>query len=372
MARPSIKEDSMNSSKDQYPQRVIDLNKLRENLAALTGRCQDLLIEISPVVKGANALREVVRVMEECSPRYLCTSRLDQARRMKADGIQTPLMMIRIPSPAEVPEMVVLCDASLNSDLSLLRAINEEAGRQGKTHAVILMQDLGDLREGWWSAEELIQAALEVENNLSHLHLLGVGTNLSCYGSIKPDKRNMQGLASLAQEVEEAIGRPLEIVSGGASTSVYMVLEGSMPDKINHLRLGEIILNGTSGTGNPDFLHQDVFTLRAQVSECREKPSHPVGQLGLDAFGKPRVYQDRGIRRRAIVNVGRVDYGDPEDIIPRQAGIEVLGASSDHTLLDTADYPGELKAGDVLEFSLNYGGAAFLSSSPSVHVKYIQ
>ena len=132
----------MNSSKDQYPRLVIDLNKLRENLAALTGRCQDLLIEISPVVKGANALTEVVRVMEEFNPRYLCTSRLDQARRMKAEGIQTPLMMIRIPGPAEVPEMVALCDASLNSDLSLLRAINEEAGRQGKTHAVILMQKI--------------------------------------------------------------------------------------------------------------------------------------------------------------------------------------------------------------------------------------
>ena len=359
----------MNSLQDQYPRLVIDLDKLRKNLAALTGRCQDLLIEISPVVKAANALPEVARVMGE-KARYLLTSRMDQVRRMKADGIATPIMMIRIPMLSELEEMVALCDASLQSDLSVLRATEETAARQGKTHSVILMQDLGDLREGFWYAEELVQVALEVEKQMPHLHLLGVGTNLSCYGSIKPDKRNMQGLASLAQEVEDAIGRPLEIVSGGASTSVYMVLEGSMPDKINHLRLGEIILNGTSGTGNPDFLHQDVFTLRAMVAECREKPSHPVGQLGLDAFGKTRVYQDRGIRRRAIVDVGRLDYGDPEDITPLQPGVQVLGASSDHTLLDVEDYPGDLKAGDVLEFGLSYGSTAFLCGSPSIHICY--
>ena len=359
----------MDSLKDQYPQLVIDLDKLRENLAALTGRCQDLLIQLSPVVKAANALPEVCRVLSD-SAGYLCTSRMDQLRRMKEAGIETPLMMIRIPMLSELDEMVSLCDASLQSDLAVLRATEEAAARQKRVHKVILMQDLGDLREGFWYAEELIQAALEVENQMPHLHLLGVGTNLSCYGSIKPDKRNMQGLASLAREVEEAIGRPLEIVSGGASTSMYMVLEGSMPDRINHLRLGEIILNGTSGTGNPDFLHRDVFTLRAQVSECREKPSHPVGQLGLDAFGKPRVYEDRGIRRRAIVDVGRVDYGDPEDITPLTKGIEVLGASSDHTILDVEDYEGELKAGDVLEFGLSYGSTAFLSSACGIHICY--
>ena len=53
-----------------FPQLVIDLDKLRKNLAALTVRCQDLLIEISPVVKAANALPEVARVMGE-KARYL-------------------------------------------------------------------------------------------------------------------------------------------------------------------------------------------------------------------------------------------------------------------------------------------------------------
>ena len=55
----------MNSLHDQYPMLVIDLNKLRENLAALTGRCQDLLIEISPVIKAAGAPGVHVMYMNE-------------------------------------------------------------------------------------------------------------------------------------------------------------------------------------------------------------------------------------------------------------------------------------------------------------------
>ena len=206
----------MKACRDPYPQLIVDLDKLRENLAAVIDRCHDSLVEVTGVVKGANALPEVARVFAESGLKYLATSRLDQVRAMRAAGIETPMMLIRIPMRSELPELVRLCDASLVSDLGTLRALNDEAARQGKVHRVMLMIDLGDLREGWWSAEELVDAAVEVERQLKSLHLLGVGVNLSCYGSVKPDKRNMQGLVSLAHDVEEAIGRELEYVSGGA------------------------------------------------------------------------------------------------------------------------------------------------------------
>ena len=360
----------MNCFRDPYPQLEIDLDKLRENLAALIERCHDSLVEVSPVVKGVNALPEVARVFAESGVKYLCTSRLDQVKSMLEAGIRTPVMLIRIPMLSELEGVVRYCAASLNSDLTVLRALNAEAERQGKVHGVILMLDLGDLREGFWDAEELVDAAVEIENELEHLHLLGVGTNLSCYGSVMPNKRNMQGLVSLACDVERAIGRKLEYVSGGASTSAYMVLNGTMPYRVNHLRLGEIVLNGQCASGAPDFLHRDVFTLRAEVTECREKPSFPVGELTVDAFGKTREYVDRGIRRRAIVDIGRVDYGDCEDIIPRRAGVEVLGASSDHTVLDVNDIEGELKVGDILEFDIDYASMVYLTDSSGVHITY--
>ena len=355
-------------NRDRYPQLEVDLGKLKENLTALRERCQDSFVGIAGVVKGAGAWESVVRVFDEAGLSYLATSRVDQLRSMREQGVKTPLMLIRIPMRSELADAVALADASLQSDLGVLRATEAEAARQGKTHGVVLMIDLGDLREGFWDAEELIGAAVAVERDMPHLHLLGVGVNLSCYGSILPDKRNMQGLASLAYEVERAIGRPLEIVSGGSSTSMYMVLGGTMPYRINNLRLGEIVLLGSIYGCSPDFTHKDVFTLRAEVVECRDKPSFPVGQLTVDAFGRTQEYEDRGIRRRAIVAVGRLDYGEPCDITPRMAGIEVLGASSDHTILDVEAVKDRIKVGDILEFDVNYASLANLTNARGVEL----
>ena len=356
-------------NRDRYPQLEVDLGKLKENLTALRERCQDSFVGIAGVVKGAGAWESVVRVFDEAGLSYLATSRVDQLRSMREQGVKTPLMLIRIPMRSELADVVALADVSLQSDLGILRATESEAARQGKTHGVVLMIDLGDLREGFWDAEELIGAAVAVEREMPHLHLLGVGVNLSCYGSILPDKRNMQGLASLAYEVEQAIGRPLEIVSGGSSTSMYMILNGTMPYRVNNLRLGEILLVGRANYGcDPDFTHKNVFTLRAEVVECRDKPSFPVGQLTVDAFGRTQEYEDRGVRRRAIVAVGRLDYGDCRDVTPRMAGIEVLGASSDHTILDVEAVKDTIKAGDILEFDVNYASLANLTNTPGVEL----
>ncbi|MCR5825732.1 MAG: alanine racemase [Oscillospiraceae bacterium] len=355
------------NARDRYPQLEVDLGKLKENLTALRERCQDSFVGIVGVVKGVNAWDAVVKTYDAAGLQYLASSRCDQLRKMRELGVTTKLMLIRIPMYSELDEVVALADASVQSDLGVLRATDAAAARAGKTHSVLLMIDLGDLREGFWSAEELIDAAVEVETQLTHLHLLGVGVNLSCYGSIRPDKRNMQGLASLAFEVEQAIGRPIEMVSGGASTSTYMVLDGTMPGRINNLRLGEILLVGRANYGcDPDFTNRDAFTLRAEVIECRDKPSFPVGQLTVDAFGRVGHYEDRGIRRRALVALGKVDYGDCADIVPRMPGVEVLGASSDHTILDVEAAKEQVRVGDVLEFDVNYGSLVNLTESPGV------
>ena len=354
------------NGRDRYPQLEVDLGKLKENLTALRERCQDSFVGIIGVVKGVNAWDAVVRVFDEAGLPYLATSRLDQLGKLRGMGVRTPLMLIRVPMLSELDDMVRIADASLQSDLTVLRAADAAAARAGKTHGVLLMIDLGDLREGFWNAEELIDAAVEVETKLTHLHLLGVGVNLSCYGSILPDKRNMQGLVSLAYEVEQAIGRPLEIVSGGSSTSMYMTLGGTMPYRVNNLRLGEIALLGSIYGCDPEFTHKDVFTLRAEVVECRDKPSFPVGQLTVDAFGRTQEYEDRGIRRRALVAVGRLDYGEPCDITPRMAGIEVLGASSDHTILDVEAVKDKIHTGDILEFDVNYASLANLTNANGI------
>lgn len=354
------------NARDRYPQLEADLGKLKENLAALRERCKDSFVEIFGVVKGVNAWPDLVRVYDGMGFPYLASSRLDQLEKMRAQGVKTPLMLIRVPMLSELPRMLELADASLQSGIEVLRAANDEALRQGKRHGVLLMIDLGDLREGFWSAEELVDAAVETERELRGLELLGVGANFNCYGSVKPDKRNEQGLVSLAGDVERAIGRKLRYVSGGGSTTTYMLLDGTLPYRVNNLRYGEIGLLGATDFAEPEFLHRDVFTFRAEVVECRDKPSHPVGQLSTDAFHRTRTYVDRGIRRRALVAVGRVDYGDCFDLTPRMEGIEILGASSDHTILDVEAVKDRVRVGDILEFDVNYASLVHLTNTPGV------
>ena len=141
----------------------IDLGKLKENLAALQERCQASSIEISGVVKGFHALPAAAKVYEEVGVSSIASSRMDQLRGLKEAGIRTPLMLIRIPMPSEVEDVVTWSDISLNSECSVLRLLDEAARNKGKTHKVILMVDLGDLREGFWDWDELVAAALEVE-----------------------------------------------------------------------------------------------------------------------------------------------------------------------------------------------------------------
>jgi len=146
------------------------------------------------------------------------------------------------------------------------------------------------------------------------------------------------------------------------------MLSGKMPQRINMLRIGEFALLGGINDCFPTDINRDVFTLRAEVVECRDKPSYPIGQLAVDAFGRVGHYEDRGVRRRAIVAVGRVDYGDYADISPRLDGIEILGASSDHTILDVEAVKDQISVGDVLEFDVRYGALVHLTQSKSVCV----
>lgn len=359
----------MNRGTARYPLLEIDLDKLKANLAALIERCQSLSVEVTGVVKGFSALPEAAGVYTECGVRSLASSRLSQLRALRGAGVACERVLIRIPMLSELPEVAEVADMSLQSELETLRALNAVCAKRGTRHRVILMADLGDLREGFWNEEDALDAALEVENKLKNLRLAGVGVNLSCYGSVVPTKRNMQALVSLAADIEREIGRPLDYVSGGASTSAYMALNGTMPYRINLLRFGEIGLLGESDNFSPDFLHKDVLTIKAEVIECRDKPSFPVGELGVNAFGEVGHYEDRGIRRRAIVAMGRVDYGNCFDLVPRMEGVEVIGASSDHTILDVENVKDKIHVGDVLEFGIKaYGPMAYLTHSDGVRV----
>ena len=357
----------------QYPQLEFDLALLRSNADAVISRCRGMGIRVCGVVKGVDGLPEAARVLRAAGAEELGTSRLEQVAKCRAAGVPGPWLLIRIPGLTELPEVVALCETSLQSEWPTLLALEEECLRQNKTHRVIVMTDLGDLREGFWDKKELVDVCERVERELPHVHLAGIGVNLTCYGSTKPTPEKMNELVGLARQVEQRIGRKLEIVSGGATSSFTLVHWGTMPAGVNHLRIGEAILLGKDlqvdwGIRDMDYLRMDALTLRAEVVEVKDKPTYPIGEFAIDAFGRKPVYEDRGIRRRAILALGRADVGELESLIPREPGLTVIGGSSDHCIVDVEDCPRRLQVGDIVEFSLCYSHMLYATARSDMRI----
>ena len=357
----------------QYPQLEFDLALLRSNADAVISRCRGMGIRVCGVVKGVDGMPEAARVLRAAGAAELGTSRLEQVAKCRAAGVPGPWLLIRIPGLTELPDVVALCETSLQSEWPTLLALEEECLPQNKTHRVIVMTDLGDLREGFWDKKELVDVCERVERDLPHVQLAGIGVNLTCYGSTKPTPEKMNELVGLARQVEQRIGRKLEIVSGGATSSFTLVHWGTMPAGVNHLRIGEAILLGKDlqvdwGIRDMDYLRMDALTLRAEVVEVKDKPTYPIGEFAIDAFGRKPVYEDRGIRRRAILALGRADVGELESLIPREPGMTVIGGSSDHCIVDVEDCPRRLQVGDIVEFSLCYSHMLYATARSDMRI----
>ena len=353
--------------KQIYPRVEINLQYLKENVAAVVEKCKPFGIDIAGVIKGTTGIPECAKMFAEGGAKLIASSRLEQIEDAIDCGIDLPMLLLRVPMLSELPEVVRLCDVSLNSEVSVLKALNEEAAKQNKIHKVILMADLGDLREGFWDKDEMVDVAVMVENELKNLELGGVGTNLGCYGSIEATADKLDELVAIAERIEAK--------TGGATTSLPRIINNDMPKRINLLRVGEGILLARDLDVfygyDMSWMHQDVYTLKAEVIEVKDKPSHPVGKISIDAFGHTPEYVDRGIRKRALLGIGKVDYGSIDEIFPKDKGIEVIGASSDHTILDIEDAERDLKPGDIVSFGINYASIVYLTNCRNVQMVFV-
>lgn len=360
---------------NRYPRVEINLAHLQHNVSKVVEKCGSFGIQVAGVIKGATGIPEVARAFDKGGAAFIASSRLEQLEDAINAGIEKPMMLIRIPMLSEVKDVIRLADISLNSEFEVIKALNDEARAQGKLHKVILMADLGDLREGFWDKDEMIKVAEYIENKMINIQLVGIGTNVGCYGSISPTVEKLEELVELAERIEKRLGRQLEYISGGATSSLMRVWDKNIPKRINMLRVGEGILLARDldvfyGYDMSD-LYQDIFRLKAEVIEVKDKPSYPVGTIAIDAFGHTPTYVDRGIRRRALLAMGKVDYGDPAELLPMDKGIEVLGASSDHTIIDVEDAERDYKVGDIMTFDICYATVVYLTNCRNVHIAFV-
>lgn len=355
-----------------YPKLIYDLTKLQKNIDAVCTESHKAGCSVMIVTKSFCADPKITEIIDhDTMVDYLADSRVANLVSMK--DLKTPRVLLRIPQKCELRDMVKYANISLQSEAETLALTNEEAGRQGTVHKVILMIDLGDLREGiFYKNRDEIFSAVDLVLNADNLKLHGIGTNLTCYGAIIPKEDNLSILTDIAKQIEEKFGIELEMISGGNSSSYYLLEGNRLPEGINNLRLGESFLLGNDtayGTRIKDTFN-DAIILQAQIVELKTKPSIPIGESGKDAFGNKPVYEDRGDIKRAIIAIGQQDI-DPGGVIPTDRDIDILGASSDHMILDVTKSSIDYKVGDILAFTLEYGGLLRAATSKYVEKEYI-
>ncbi|GAA0121562.1 MAG: alanine/ornithine racemase family PLP-dependent enzyme [Clostridium argentinense] len=355
--------------KRNYPCIEVDLKKIQHNVQTIIKICGEHDIEVVGITKGYCAKEPITRALVEAGLKNVGDARILNLKN--SENLKCTKYTVRIPMASEALEVVKYSDVSLNSELEVIKALSKAAESINKTHKIVLMVDLGDLREGLFS-EDIVSVVKEIIK-LPNIELIGIGTNLTCYGGVLADENNLGKLIETKEMLEKTLKISLPIVSGGNSSSLYMVMDGTIPKGITQLRIGEGILLGTESSFAKRIpnTYSDVFTLKAEIVEVKNKPSVPIGTIGLNAFGEVPEFVDLGIRKRAIVAVGRQDIKiDAMDT--RDKKMKILGASSDHLILDITECEYDYKIGDIVEFDVKYGCLLQAMTSEYVNKYYIE
>lgn len=336
-----------------YPRVVVHLDRLKENASTILSWAKANNVSLCYVNKCVNGDKKIASEILPLGFSFLADSRIENLKNIETD---VPKLLLRIGSVRNASKVVKYSDYSLQSDINVIRKLNEEASKLNKIHNIILMIDLGDLREGiLFKNIDYIKEVTKEILTLKNISLKGVGTNLTCYGSIVPTKDNLSVLLNIKEELEKTFNISLPLVSGGNSSSLYLLKDNELPVGINNLRIGEALLIGTdTATGNKfNELRDDTFILEAEIVEIYKKPSFPIGKRSVDAFGRVQEYTDKGEMNRAIVAVGRQDI--EESMIKLiDPNIELVGASSDHLIIDLKKSK-KYKVGSIVKFKLEYG-----------------
>ena len=351
-----------------YPRLVIDLAKLEQNARTVCELARKVDIDIYGVTKAACGDPEVARAMLRGGVVGLADSRIENIRRMRDAGIESSFMLLRTPMLSDVGSVVEHADISLNSEMKVIRALSKAAERIGKKHSVVLMAEMGDLREGM-TVGELWKAVVEVME-LPGLELTGLGTNLACFGGVVPTEEKMHGFGLLVRRLEKEHSMEFDIVSGGNSANIPLLLSGADHGRTNNLRIGEGILLGLETVNRTPIpgTFQDAFMLEAELIEVKEKPSVPDGEISQNAFGETPVFEDRGKIIRGIAAIGRQDV-IVEGPRPLDGNVSILGSSSDHVILHLEDP--RYRVGSIVSFMPTYGALVAIFTSRYVGKMYM-
>ena len=340
--------------------------KLKHNYLFLNNLFNERNIEWGVVTKllcgNAIYLKEVINL----GVREMHDSRISNLKKIKKLDPNIQTVYIKPPSKRNISKIVKFADVSFNTEIYTIQMLSEEAKIQNKSHGIIIMIEMGDLREGVLG-EELMSFYQQIFS-LPNIEIRGIGTNLNCLSGVMPTQDKLIQLSLYKQLIEAKFNVKIPWVSGGTSVAVPLMLKNARPMAVNHFRIGEALFFAKDlFTGETiEAMHNDVFRLYAEIIEITEKPNNPTGELGENVAGNVyEVNENVDLSEtslRAILDFGLLDM-QPQYLTPTDDSITIIDSSSDMTVIDISNSKNKYKVGDLVTFNLQYMGALYLLNS---------
>ena len=325
---------------------------------------------VSKLLCGNEAyIKEIIAL----GAKEICDSRVSNLRVIKEIDPTIETVYIKPPAKGSVEDIVRYADASFNTEYETIKLLSDEAILQGKIHKVIIMMELGDLREGIMG-DHLLDFYEKIFK-LNGVKVTGIGTNLNCMSGVLPSQDKLIQLSLYEQLIEAKFNQKIPWVTGGTSITLPLLDREQVPTGVNHFRIGETLFFGNNLLEECSFkgMRQDVVKLFAEIIEITEKPKVPIGYLAENPSGDVLEidHKDYGEKSyRIIIDIGLLDIAT-DFLIPEDKEVSIIGASSDMLILDFGKNKRDYKVGDLISFRLKYMGALHLFNSDYIEKKLV-
>lgn len=354
---------------------TLSKSSLKQNYQFLQKMFGENNIEWAPVLKMLCGNEKYLNYLLTLGPEQVCDARLGNLKTIKSLAPHKETIYIKPPAKKIIPDIVEFADVSFNTEFSTIKWLSKEAVKQDKIHRVIIMIELGDLREGIMG-EDLIDFYQKVFE-LPNIEVVGIGSNLNCLNGVMPSKDKLIQLSLYEQLIEAKFGKKIIGVSGGSSVMVPLLMKGLVPKGVNHFRIGETLFFGVDLFENKiiDGMKDDVFLLHSEIIEITEKPAIPYGEMEANPSGEVFEIDESEfgtLQKRAILDIGLLDISKIDYLFPIDTDLTFIGASSDMLVLNVTDTQKEYKVGDVVTFKMSYMGALGVMNSNYIEKRLIE
>lgn len=348
-------------------------SKLKKNFEFLDGLFKSHGKEWAVVTKMLCGNRDYIEEVLSLGIEEVCDARISNLKVVKEINPNVQTVYIKPPAKRSIKKVVKYADVSFNTEFETIKLLNKEAKRQGKTHKVIIMIELGDLREGIMGSH--LMAFYKKVFKLPHIEVSGIGANLNCLNGVLPSEDKLIQLDLYEQLIEAKFDKGIPWVSGGTSVIIPLLINGQVPPGVNHFRVGDTLYFGTNLlTEEPlEGMEQDLFKLFAEIIEITEKPKVPIGTLAANPSGEYTEVNEADYGEnmsRAILDFGLLDIS-PDFLTCHDENITIIGASSDMIVVDIDNSKKNYTVGDQITFSMQYMGALTLLNSDYIEKRLV-